>query len=90
MDEYTVKIVLKYAYYPALMELGLTRPYRMISPAVFKNGETKDGIIKESGTGPWVLESKDPKKSATFAANKDYWGNKSDIQKITFKVMPTG
>ena len=90
VDEYTVKIVLKYAYYPALMELGLTRPYRMISPAVFKNGETKDGIIKESGTGPWVLESKDPKKSATFAANKDYWGNKSDIQKITFKVMPTG
>ena len=36
------------------------------------------------------MENKNPKVSATFAVNKNYWGAKPDIQKITFKVMPTG
>ena len=90
VDENTVKIILNYAYYPTLTELGVVRPYKMISPNVFKNGGTKDGISGDYGTGPYIVENKNPKVSATFAVNKNYWGAKPDIQKITFKVMPTG
>lgn len=44
VDEYTVNLVLSEAYYPTLTELGLTRPYRMMSPKSFIDGETKDGV----------------------------------------------
>ncbi len=43
VDEYTYKLVLKHPYYPTLTELGLTRPFRFISPKAFKDGQTKNG-----------------------------------------------
>ena len=44
VDEYTYKLVLKHPYYPTLVELGLTRPFRFISPKCFIDGETKNGV----------------------------------------------
>ena len=38
IDQYTVKLNLKNPYYPTLTELGLTRPFRFISPKSFING----------------------------------------------------
>ncbi|KNZ41141.1 nickel ABC transporter substrate-binding protein [Acetobacterium bakii] len=88
VDEHTFKLVLKHPYYPTLVELGLTRPFRFISPNCFVNGTTKDGVNGYIGTGPWVLSEHVDNQYATFTQNADYWGEKTKIKKINWKVMP--
>jgi nickel transport system substrate-binding protein len=90
LDDYTFKLVLSEAYYPALIELGLTRPFRFISPKDFIDGETKIGVRGYSGTGPWILKDHVPDEYAVFDANPDYWKGKPEIEKLTRKVMPIG
>ena len=90
LDEYTFKLVLTEAYYPALIELCLTRPFRFISPKCFINGETKNGVSGHAGTGPWILTEHIPNDYAVFTANPDYWKGKPAIEKLTRKVLPIG
>ena len=51
-DDHTFVLQLKHPYFPTLIELGLARPFRFISPKCFKDGGTKDGVSCLSGTGP--------------------------------------
>lgn len=51
-DENTFVITLSEPYYPLLTELGVTRPFAMISPTAMKDGSTKDGVEAYIGTGP--------------------------------------
>ncbi|WP_404822634.1 nickel ABC transporter substrate-binding protein [Paenibacillus gallinarum] len=88
VDEYTYKLVLKHPYYPALTELGLTRPFRFISPKSFIDGETKDGVSSYAGTGPWVLTEHKEGQYAVFTANENYWGEKPKVSTVKWKVMP--
>ena len=88
MNEFTYKLVLKQPYYPLLEELGLTRPFRFISPRCFINGGTKDGISGYAGTGPWILSEHKEKQYAVFTVNQDYWGEKPKLQSVRWKVMP--
>lgn len=88
VDEYTYKLVLKHPYYPTLVEMALTRPFRFISPKCFINGTTKDGVNGYSGTGPWVLSEHKDNQYATFTANKNYWGEKAKVNSVEWKVMP--
>lgn len=90
VDDYTVDLVLSEAYYPALTELGLTRPYRMMSPASFIDGGTADGVSYYAGTGAYVLDDSVQDQYAVFKANEDYWGGAPDIKTITLKVMSAG
>jgi nickel transport system substrate-binding protein len=90
LDEYTFKLVLTEAYYPALIELGLTRPFRFISPKCFIDGETKNGVSDHAGTGPWILKEHVPNDYAVFAANPDYYKGKPEIEKLTRRVLPIG
>lgn len=90
IDEYTVNLKLSEPYYPTLEELGLTRPYRMMSPKSFKNGKTKDGISDVVGTGPYKLEKHVVDQSAKFVANENYWGEIPTIKTVNMKVMPSG
>ncbi|MDR2803718.1 MAG: nickel ABC transporter substrate-binding protein [Treponema sp.] len=89
-DEYTFKMVLSEAYYPALIELGLTRPFRFAAPGDFIDGGTKDGVKGYSGTGAWILKEHIPDEYAVFEANPDYWKGKPEIEKLTRKVLPIG
>ena len=43
-DAHTFRIFMKAPYWPMLTELGVTRPFAMISPAAMKDGSTKDGV----------------------------------------------
>lgn len=52
VDEYTYKLILKHPYYPTLTELGLTRPFRFLSPNDFVDATTRDGVDGYSGTEP--------------------------------------
>ncbi len=87
-DENTFVIELSEPYYPMLTELGVTRPFAMISPKAMKDGSTKDGVEAYIGTGPYVLSEFVTDEYAIFTANPDYWGKQPAIKKITVKVIP--
>lgn len=90
VDEYTVNLVLSEAYYPTLTELALIRPYGMMSPKSFIDGETMNGVSYYAGTGPYILDEHVEDQYATFKANEDYWDGAPAIKTVTFKVMPSG
>ena len=66
VDDLTFRLTLKNAYYPTLVELALTRPFRFISPNCFINGGTKEGVKGYIGTGPWVLSEHKLNQYALF------------------------
>ncbi|MGX7150304.1 nickel ABC transporter substrate-binding protein [Enterococcus ureasiticus] len=88
IDDETFKLTLKHPYYPTLTELGLTRPFRFISPKSFIDGETKNGVSSYAGTGPYILEKHKDNQYAQFVENKDYWGEKPKNSKVNWKVIP--
>ncbi|MBE0496673.1 MAG: nickel ABC transporter, nickel/metallophore periplasmic binding protein [Campylobacterales bacterium] len=88
VDAYTYRLTLKNAYYPALEELALTRPFRFLSPKCFQEGETKGGVSCLVGTGPWVLSEHRRNQFAHFEANPTYWGKKPLLQGVRWRVMP--
>ena len=87
-DDKTFVIELSEPYYPLLTELGVTRPFAMISPKAMKDGSTKDGVNAYIGTGPYVLTDFVTDEYAIFEANENYWGEQPKIKKITVKVIP--
>lgn len=88
VDERTFVITLSKPYYPMLTELGVTRPFAMISPKAMIDGKTKGGVNGRIGTGPYVLSEVAVDKYAVFVVNESYWGKKPAIKKITVKVIP--
>lgn len=88
VDEHTFKLVLKHPYYPTLVELGLTRPFRFISPKCFIDGATQNGVTGYVGTGPWILTKHENNQYATFTRNENYWGEKVKVATLNWKVMP--
>lgn len=87
-DDKTFVIELSEPYYPLLTELGVTRPFAMISPKAMKDGSTKDGVNAYIGTGPYMLTDFVTDEYAVFEANENYWGEQPKIKKITVKVIP--
>ena len=87
-DDKTFVIELSEPYYPLLTELGVTRPFAMISPKAMKDGSTKDGVNAYIGTGPYVLTDFVTDEYAVFEAIENYWGEQPKIKKITVKVIP--
>ena len=87
-DAQTFRIVMSEPYYPMLTELGVTRPFAMISPKAMKNGSTKDGVAAYIGTGPWVLKQSVTDEYAIFERNENYWGEKPKLKRIIVKVIP--
>ncbi|MEI7376432.1 nickel ABC transporter substrate-binding protein [Dickeya chrysanthemi] len=88
LDRYRVQITLKNPYYPTLIELGLTRPFRLVSPKAFIGGKTQDGITGYIGTGPWILAEHKPNQYARFVVNPDYWGTRPRLHSVMWRVMP--
>jgi len=88
LDDYTLRISLKEPYYPMLTELGVTRPFRFISPKSMKDGGTKDGVTSYVGTGPYVLADNKVDEVATFTRNEQYWGAKPAVKTIKARVIP--
>lgn len=86
--EYELTVRIADSYYPLLTEFGVTRPFRFISPKSFKDGTTKNGVTKMSGTGPYILESNKIDEFSVFVKNDKYWGKKPNIERIVAKVIP--
>ncbi|WP_035272616.1 nickel ABC transporter substrate-binding protein [Desulfonatronum thiodismutans] len=87
-DDFTLEIEFSAPYYPFIIELGVTRPFRMLSPACFKDGTTKNGVACLSGTGSYVLEMNRVDEYSEFVRNPNYWGESPSIGKIVAKVIP--
>lgn len=90
VDDYTVALQLKNPYYPTLVELGLTRPFRFISPKNFINGQTRHGVSAYAGTGPWLLTAHVKNQYAVFDANPRYWGTPPRLHRVVWNVIPDG
>lgn len=86
--EYELTIRLSESYYPFLVELGVTRPFRFISPNCFIDGTTKNGVSDIIGTGSYVLKENHVDEYAVFVVNDTYWGEKPEIEQIIAKVIP--
>ena len=87
-DDDTFVLHLKHPYFPTLIELGLARPFRFISPKCFKNGGTKDGVSCLAGTGPWIAEEHKNNQYAVFKPNPNYYGDKPKLKEVRWIVMP--
>lgn len=72
VDDYTVQVEFAESYYPFLVELGVTRPFRFLSPNYFKDGTTKNGAICYVGTGSFALTDNVVDQYATFSRNTNY------------------
>ncbi|AOY78177.1 nickel ABC transporter, nickel/metallophore periplasmic binding protein [Clostridium formicaceticum] len=90
INEYTLQVTLAESYYPFLTEMGLTRPFRFISPKCFIDGETMNGVNGYAGTGAYVLVEDVADQYAVFEAYENYWGGEPKIKKVTRKVLPIG
>jgi nickel transport system substrate-binding protein len=89
IDEYTFKMTLSEAYYPTIQELAVVRPVRFLGEAGFpEDGDTSKGVVKEVGTGPWILEEYKQDEYAIFKRNENYWGELPEVEKIQVKVIP--
>ncbi len=88
LDDYTVEVNFSDSYYPFIVELGMTRPFRFLSPKCFKEGMTKNGVSCLVGTASYVLETHQLDEYAEFVVNPNYWGKKPEIKKIVIKVIP--
>ena len=88
VDTHTVRLTLAHPYYPTLVELGLVRPFRFISPKCFKEGGTAKGVTALVGTGPWILREHKRGEYALFEANTKYWGEKPGLDFVRWKVVP--
>ncbi|MDO4785583.1 MAG: nickel ABC transporter substrate-binding protein [Fretibacterium sp.] len=91
VDEHTLRLNLKNAYGPTLMDLSLIRPFRFLSPTQFgSDGGTAKGIKSPSGTGPWVHVEARKGEYDLFKRNEAYWGKKPEIAEVRVKVVPEG
>ena len=86
--EYELTIRLAEAYYPFMVELGVIRPFRFISPNCFIDGTTKNGVTDYIGTGSYYLSEHVTDEYAIFKVNEKYWGDIPDIEEIIVKVIP--
>jgi nickel transport system substrate-binding protein len=84
------KVEIEFAkpYYPFLVELGVTRPFRFLSPKCFIEDKTKDGVSCYVGTGSYTFVNNEVDQLATFEVNDTYWGQKPEIERIVAKVIP--
>lgn len=89
LDARTLRLTLKNAYYPAIQELALIRPFRFLSPAAFpESGRTAEGIKAPAGTGPWKLIETRKGEHDLFARNDRYWGAQAKFDRVLVKVIP--
>lgn len=86
IDPTTVQFLLEYPYAPLLSILA-SQEGGIISPkALAEDPES----LKEKpvGTGPFVFESWKSGQEISLTRNEDYWGEKPNIDRVVFKVVP--
>lgn len=86
IDPYTVQLLLDYPYAPLLSILA-SQEGGIMSPKVL--AEDPESLKKKPvGTGPFVFENWKSGQEISLVRNEEYWGDKPNIQRVVFKVVP--
>ncbi|ETP67240.1 hypothetical protein G159_19025 [Planococcus glaciei CHR43] len=86
IDPTTVQFLLEYPYAPLLSILA-SQEGGIISPKAL--AEDPEALKeKPVGTGPFVFESWKSGQEISLTRNEDYWGEKPNIDRVVFKVVP--
>lgn len=86
IDPTTVQMILEYPYAPLLSILA-SQEGSILSPKVL--AEDPDSLRdKPVGTGPFVFENWKSGQEISLTRNEDYWGDKPNIDRVVFKVVP--
>ncbi len=87
LSDYSVEIVLKDSYAPFLSVLA-TPAFGISSPnAIMTYNETY--YQHPVGTGPFKLKEWLPGELVALDRNEQYWGTKSKVDRVVFKVIPS-
>lgn len=84
IDPLTVRLGLKGAYYPTLLELALPRPLRFASPVALR---PDGGLAAPIGTGPWILAETVRGQHDLFRRNPHYWGAAPALDEVLVRVL---
>lgn len=88
INDYCIELHLFHPYYPTLIDLALTRPFRFISPRAFIHHQTQYGVKSYAGTGAWMLSEYKKDQYAKFVVNPHYWGTKPRLSAVLWHVIP--
>jgi peptide/nickel transport system substrate-binding protein len=89
VDEYTVKLIYKKPFAPAL--LGLTWPVAAIgSPTAFQEMGEEKFSEHPVGTGPFKMEEWVHGARVVMVRNEDYWGKPAIPQRLEWIIAPEG
>ncbi|KIX13630.1 ABC transporter substrate-binding protein [Dethiosulfatarculus sandiegensis] len=86
VDDYTIKLNLKYPFAPLAPTLSMALVTAMSPTAIKKYGE--DVRQHPVGAGPYVLTEWVKGDRIVMVRNKDYYGKKPTVEKIVWKVVP--
>lgn len=83
IDDRTVKVVLRHAYYPLLH--ALTQPsFGIASPEAISSGTSH---VHPVGTGPFRFIAAEA-RSVQLSVNPDYWGELGHLGTVEFRSIP--
>ena len=83
LDNHTVKFVLAK---PMPLPFYLTHvAWPVMSPS---SVDAEGNFVSPVGTGPFKFESRARAQEIILSRNEDYWGEKPELEKVTFKVIP--
>jgi peptide/nickel transport system substrate-binding protein len=86
VDDYTIKLNLKYPFAPLAPTLSMALVTAMSPAAIKKHGE--DVRQHPVGAGPYKLAEWVKGDRIIMVRNKDYYGEKPSVEKIIWKVVP--
>ncbi len=86
LDKYTVRFTYSKPYFLALEICG---GMPIVPKHIFKGKDfnTHPNNRHPIGTGPYIFEKWDTGKEIVIKRNPNYWGKKSNIDKIVFKII---
>jgi peptide/nickel transport system substrate-binding protein len=92
-DPTTLVLKLNRPNAPLLQTLAMSN-FAFASPAAVEQAGDKfgtpDGNPMAAGTGPYMVESWQPKEALTLARFPDYWGEAPPTERIVLRVIPDG
>ncbi len=86
VDDYTVKMHLKFPYAPLDLALSLTISAPFSPKAVKELGDKL--AVQPVGTGPFKLSEWVKGERIVLVRNENYYGKKPTLEKIIFRVVP--
>lgn len=87
MDEYTVKVIFKRPFAPALMGFAWATA-AIISPKSYKEAGIERFSRHPVGTGPFKMEAWKPGERVVMVRNEEYWRENAGLGRIEWIIVP--